>query len=282
MATCYRKLVTRKVEPSLRQRFILQVLVALFSEDIGLLDKYTVSHLLDACKEPSDSYDLLGGLFEAMNREEGNPGGRYKGVRYFNGGLFVKPARLELYDDELNQLRECSKSDWSKVDPHIFGTIFQHSMEAEERHAMGAHYTSPLDIMKIVKPTIVDPWERAIAAARSDKALLALLDRLGTLRVLDPACGSGNFLYMAYREMRRLESSIRERLLTEFPKTQATFAHVNAKQFFGMDIPKFAIELAKVTMMIARKLTIDEPCISPTNVIFRSIILTRTFGVSMR
>ena len=79
-------------------------------------------------------------------------------------------------------------------------------MDAEERHAFGAHYTSPVDIMKIVKPTISDPWDDAIKSAKSARKLNELLERLTTLRVLDPACGSGNFLYLAYREMKRLET----------------------------------------------------------------------------
>ena len=258
MAECYNKLKTRKVDPDTRQRFILQCLIALFAEDIGLLERYTFQHLLEECKQPADTYDLIGGLFEAMNRKGGNPGGRYKGVRYFNGGIFVEPARIELYPDELSQLREASTSDWSKVSPEIFGTLFEHSMETDARHAFGAHFTSQIDILKIVKPTIADPWTQAIDSAKSGDALLKLLDRLTHLRVLDPACGSGNFLYLAYREMKRLETHIRERLRFDFPATQPTLAHVNARQFFGMDINPFAVELAKVTMMIGRKLAIDE------------------------
>src|SRR5688500_2891481 len=258
LAECFKKLVTRKVERPLAQRFILQTLVALFAEDIGLLPRYLFAGLLEDCRKPSDSYDLLGGLFDAMNTDAPHTGGRYKGVRYFNGGIFSEPARIELYPDELAQLRGATESDWSKVSPEIFGAIFQDSMEAEERHAFGAHYTSPVDIMKIVKPTISDPWSAAIDSAKSVKRLNELLARLARLRVLDPACGSGNFLYLAYREMKRLETRIRERLADEFPGSQPVLDHVNARQFFGMDINAFAIELAKVSMMIGRKLAIDE------------------------
>ncbi|HET6250963.1 MAG TPA: DNA methyltransferase [Tepidisphaeraceae bacterium] len=258
LALCFRKLITRKVDRNLAQRFILQTLVALFAEDIGLLPRYLLATLLDDCKEPADSYDLLGGLFEAMNTDRLHTGGKYKGVRYFNGGIFAEPARIELYEDEINQLKGASQSDWSKVSPEIFGAIFQESMDADERHAFGAHYTSPVDIMKIVKPTISDPWSEAIKAARSEKRLNELLARLSRLRVLDPACGSGNFLYLAYRDMKRMETRIRERLATDFPGSQPVLDHVNARQFFGLDINSFAIELAKVSMMIGRKLAIDE------------------------
>jgi SAM-dependent methyltransferase len=262
LATCFHKLARRKdVDRDTARRFILQMLVALFAEDIGLLDQYLVVQLLEECKSPKDSYDLLGGLFTAMNTSGGLSGGRFKGVKYFNGGLFAEPARLELHDDELNQLKQAAKADWSNVQPEIFGTLFQHSLESKERHAFGAHFTSPVDIMKIVGPTIVEPWRQLIEEAKTIKRLAELRQRLEHLRVLDPACGSGNFLYIAYREMKRLEARIFERMneLSERGDTgQKVFGFVTAAQFFGIDINPFAVELAKVTMMIARKLAIDE------------------------
>lgn len=212
LAECFNKLIVRQVERPLAQRFILRMLVALFAEDIGLLKKYFVAQLLDDCKSPTDSYDLLGALFTEMNTPGVTGGGRFKGVEYFNGGLFAEPARLELYDDELNQLRACANCDWSKISPEVFGAIFQHSMDAKERHTFGAHFTSPADIMKIVIPTIVTPWRELIENAETIKRLGQLRQRLEAFQVLDPACGSGNFLYIAYREMKRLEARIFERM----------------------------------------------------------------------
>jgi type II restriction/modification system DNA methylase subunit YeeA len=90
------------------------------------------------------------------------------------------------------------------VQPPIFGALFEGSMGKEERHASGAHFTSEADIMKVVRPTIVRPWMERIDAAKTLKDLNALRDELLRFRVLDPACGCGNFLYIAYREMRRL------------------------------------------------------------------------------
>jgi hypothetical protein len=260
LALCFNKLIRRRIERDTAQRFILQMLVALFSEDIGLLEQYTLARLLEECKEPADSFDLLGGLFEAMNTPGRTQGGRFKGVDYFNGGLFADPARLELYPDEIAQLREAAKADWSKVRPEIFGVLFEHSMDQVERHAFGAHFTSPVDIMKIVGPTIVEPWRNLIENATRSQ-LPGLLDRMHEYRVLDPACGSGNFLYIAYREMKRLEARLFERIAEFSKKTdprQKRFGFVTAANFYGMDINAFAVELAKVTMMIARKLAIDE------------------------
>ena len=264
LAECFRTLIKRGESREMAQKFILQMLVALFAEDIDLLPKYFVTNLLNECKTPADGFDIIGGLFEAMNSKAPKTGGRFKGVPYFNGGLFAQPARIEINDLELDLLKKAASFDWSKVQPEIFGTLFQHSMDDEERHAFGAHFTSPSDIMKIVKPTITDPWSEQIEGAKTFKRLRELRDRMHTFRVLDPACGSGNFLYIAYRELKRLEARIYERIDTEFPKYasegegQMRFSYLSAQNFYGLDILPFAIEIAKVTMMIARKLAIDE------------------------
>lgn len=262
LATCFNKLARRKdLDRATAQRFILQMLVALFAEDIGLLKKYLVNELLEDCKSPRDSYDLIGGLFVEMNTPGTTAGGRFKGVDYFNGGLFAEPARIELHGDEISQLRQAAKADWSKVRPETFGTLFEHSLEHEKRHAFGAHFTSAVDIMKIVTPTIVRPWTELIENSDTIKRLAELRARLEHFTVLDPACGSGNFLYIAYREVKRLEARIFERM-DELSKRktgdQRLLGFVTAAQFFGIDINPFAVELAKVTMMIARKLAIDE------------------------
>jgi hypothetical protein len=263
LAKVYRTLKQRKAAaPDVCQRFVLQALVCLFSEDIGLLPKHFFTQLLAECIDPPKAFDLLDGLFKAMNTPDGAKGGRYKPVPFFNGGIFSQSAAIELDpQNELAFLKRAATYNWADVSPDIFGTIFQHSMDAEERHALGAHYTSQLDIMKIVGPTIVQPFTTAIENAGTLKELTALRDRLTTLRVLDPACGSGNFLYIAYREMRRLEAVIvakQSELSKRDVSGQAAFGHVSPRQFFGMDILPFAVELAKVTLSLAPKLASDE------------------------
>ena len=262
LAQCHGKLKDRSdVGPDTAQRFILQMLIALFSEDIGLLPKYFVAELLNECTDPPKAFDLLGGLFRAMNNPRGAGGGRYKDVSYFNGGIFAEPAPVELGSDEAEMLRHAAEYNWSQISPDIFGTIFQHSMDKDERHKYGGYYTTPADIMKIVGPTIVEPWRALIDAARSVNDLRALHQRLASYRVLDPACGSGNFLYIAYRELKRIEARIIERLSEIAPsryEDQRAFSFVTSRQFFGMDIIPFAVELAKVTMTLGHKLAIDE------------------------
>ena len=265
LADCFKWMMRKdrqpQVERSVAQHFILQMLVALFAEDIDLLPKYFVTNLLEECSTPADSYELLGGLFKAMNESKAAGGGRYKEVPYFNGGLFANPAQLEIQGHELVLLRDAAKFNWNKVQPEVFGTLFQHSMGDQERHAFGAQFTSPSDIMKIVGPTIVEPWREQIEGARTLKRLRELLHRLHQFRVLDPACGCGNFLYIAYRELKRLEARIYERM-AEFASQaepgQMRLSFLSAQNFYGLDILPFAVETAKVTMMIARKLAIDE------------------------
>lgn len=262
LVSVFRSLVTRGIGRARAQQFVLQTLVALFAEDIDLLDRNFVMRLLDECDSPARSFDLLDGLFRAMNTEGGVHGGRYKGVKYFNGGLFAESAAVELDMDEVRHLRKAAEKDWSKVRPEIFGTIFEHSLDKTERHAFGAHFTSQLDILKIVKPTITDPWEELIERTARGKQPLANLNklhqRLQNYRVLDPACGSGNFLYLAYRELKRIEAKLIGAIQDATKEKTSMFGRVTARQFYGLDINPFAVELAKVTLMIARKLAIDE------------------------
>ena len=271
LAVLFTRLLKRGVERPLAQRFTLQMLIALFAEDIDLLPRYFVSQLLEECTTPADTYDLIGGLFEAMNLNPPAAGGRFKGVRYFNGGLFLEPARLELTDNELVLLRDASRDDWSKVQPEIFGTLFEHSVSnpgaaVDERRAFGIHFTRPVEIMKIVQPTIIEPWTGQIESAKTLTRLHELLDRLHHFSGLDPACGCGNFLYIAYRALKRLEARIYERIDAEFPSRaepgQVRLSFLSAQNFHGLDINPLAVEIAKVAMMVARKLAIDELHIS--------------------
>jgi N-6 DNA Methylase len=271
MAALFRSLVLRSGKPVKReqaQRFVLQLLVAMFAEDIDLLPSATIKSIVDDClKHDQASYDLFGGLFRQMDEPIPAKAGRYKGVRYFNGGLFSKVEPIELMPFELELIGQddsgAALKDWSKVNPAIFGTLFQDSMDEAERHAFGAHYTAEADIQRIVGPTIVRPWTEQIDAASSMKQLLELRSQLSKFKVLDPACGSGNFLYVAYREMAHLDLRILQRIKEavspkEFQKQVKSLNVVSPKQFHGIDLDGFGVELAKVTLMLAKKLAMDD------------------------
>jgi hypothetical protein len=261
VASVFNSLVARGEPRVSARRFVLQSVVAMFAEDIGLLPEDLLTGLLDECRNAENptatSYDLIGNLFKQMNDPKPARGGRYAGVDYFNGGLFAKVESVELQPSDIGLLFEAAKENWSKVQPVIFGTLFEGSLGREERHALGAHFTYEADIQKIVRPTIVRPWEERIAAARNVSELLELLRQLRAFRVLDPACGSGNFLFVAYRALRELEQNLLVKLFTQdkrqFEKV-GTAGGISPRQFFGLDVNENAVETAKVTLMLARRL----------------------------
>lgn len=262
VANVFRSLHERGIDREVAQRFCLQSVMSMFAEDIGLLAPDTYTRLLLEAKSGADTYDSVFGLFREMNTPGTTAGGRFKGTQYFNGGLFANIHPLELTENELDLMRDASSERWSDVRPEIFGTLFEGSMEEGERHAQGAHFTSPGDIARVVVPTIVTPWrERLDAAKGSIEALERELYALSNFKVLDPACGSGNFLYVAYRELRRLEKEAHE-LISARRRTplahQASASFVPTDHFYGLDINPFAVEIAKVTMMLAKKLSSDE------------------------
>lgn len=263
VAMVYNQMVARGEDNDAAQRFILQCVMALFAEDIDLLPRGFFTELLEECRSGASSYDLIGGLFRQMGSPKpARKDSRYRDVPYFNGGIFAEVDPIPLEPDEIKLLLEASAEKWSKVEPAIFGTLFEGSMGKEERHALGAHFTSEADIQKVVLPTIVRPWRERIEAASTLRELLALRQELNQFKILDPACGSGNFLYVAYRELKRLETQLLAKIHENFSDRTATqigtLSLISTKQFYGIDIKPFAVELAKVTLMVAKKLALDE------------------------
>lgn len=238
-------------------RFTLQCITAMFAEDIGLLPKRYFTDLLYEGAKHGDVAKRLHDMFVQMNtRALPEP----RAVPYFNGGLFTDAPMLELGSEQTIALTKAAEADWTYVDPHIFGSVFQGVMDDEERHAQGAYYTAHDDIMRVLGPTIVEPWRRRIRAASTLKDLTELREELFRFRVLDPACGSGNFLYIAFREIYRLDTELLSRM-REFrtASEKVTWGGgIQPSNFFGIDINPFAVELAKVTLNIAKKIAFDE------------------------
>lgn len=262
VAKLFTSLKTRDVDTEEAQRFVLQCVMAMFSEDIGLLPRHFFSEALDDALAGASAYDLLGGLFREMNTPGSTGGGRFKGTPYFNGGLFATITPIELDEGEVELLRDAARENWSGVRPEIFGTLFEGSMDAGERHATGAHFTSPAEIAMVVTPVIVEPWQKRIDEANSIPELERVLSDLSQFQVLDPACGSGNFLYIAFRELRRLEHEVQERIRERRRSGniagQASFSVISLEQFHGLDTNGFAVEIAKVTLQLGKKLALDE------------------------
>lgn len=258
----FNALLSRGIERGVAQRFTLQSVVAMFAEDVGLLPRHSFSEALDDALHGGSAYDLVFGLFRAMDENGVTPGGRYAGTPYFNGGLFREVHPFTLENEEVERLKTASDAQWSEVRPAIFGTLFEQSLDADERRAQGAHFTSETDIQKVVRPTIVLPWEERIAEATTLAELAKVENELLQFRVLDPACGCGNFLYVAYRELRRLERQLQEKVVarrrSDGAGDQQRLSFVSTHQFLGIDSNAFAVEIAKVTLMLGRKLAADE------------------------
>lgn len=268
IAGAYKSMLKRNVPKTEALRFCLQCVVAMFAEDADLLPDLLFSRLVKECLDTkASSYDLIGGLFREMNTPNRTPAGRYKDVEYFNGGIFQTTYSLELTEYELNCLWGAANYEWSHVNPVIFGSIFEAGMEQDARHIYGAHYTSEQDIKKIVGPVITQPWLRRIEGAETLDDCYTLLRELRQFRVLDPACGSGNFLFIAYREMKLLEKNLLARIrdasitrndakrLQQFLLDEP---YVSIRQFYGIDKNEYAVELAKVTLAIAKELISKE------------------------
>ncbi|NEP81649.1 MAG: class I SAM-dependent DNA methyltransferase [Okeania sp. SIO3B3] len=247
------------------QRFVLQSVLTMFAQWRGLLPENLFTNCIQKCLNGESTYDILSGsLFQEMN----NPGitkvGMCKGVDFFNGGLFATIPQIELRREELEYLEVSAQEDWGKVRPAIFGNIFQSTVDEKERHVGGIHFTSENDIMKIIRPTITKYWEDKIEAANTVKELEFIRTEMRNYQVLDPACGSGNFLYMAYQELKLTEQLLLDKLVETSKSPQLEMGFVTPLQFYGIDNNSFAVELARVTLTIARKVAIDKLGINET------------------
>ncbi len=269
MTGLFRRLGDRRAAgPDILRDFVLQSVWCMFAEDLDQLEGRLFSRLVEELigSPQHSSADDLGLLFDWLNRDDPRPpGGLYAQTRYVNGGLFEQPAHVHLDADELEILRQASEYDWRRVEPHIFGSLLEGALDREGRWALGAHYTHEADIQKVVRPTIVDPWRERIENATTHGEARQLQAELLNYTVLDPACGSGNFLYVAYRELRRLERRLHDRERDLRRKAGLSGSDQSSLSAFfplqniqGIEFQPFAVALARVTLWMAHKLAVDE------------------------
>jgi len=259
--------------------FLMRILFCLFADSIGLLPDRVFRNLLQSEDRflPKRFLRKLTLLFQAMSEREGIFGEH--SIKYFNGGLFDTASIIQLDVADLGILHEVSKNyDWSHIAPAIFGTLFERSLDPARRSLIGAHYTSEADILLLIEPVLMRPlqqrWaavrqqvlealatERAEEAARnsrqarirtdlrSQKLLGDWIDELTSVRVLDPACGSGNFLYVALRRMLDLWLEARQ-FAAEHGISIVVPKMVSPTQLFGIEVEFYAHELASVVVWI--------------------------------
>ena len=252
----YSSLIERNISKEMAQRFVLQLVIAIFSEKVRLIPQYTVQKIF---KEKSvDTIEELSLLFKAMAvKDKDEKPLEYQDISYFNGGIFKETSENDMGINypEIEKLHDASKENWAKVRPSVFGSIFESSVDSQQRHSHGIHFTSEVDIYKIIGPCIVNPFKEKIEEAKSKKDKKRILKEIQNFKVLDPACGSGNFLYMAFSELKRLEIKVLKSLNHQSSRLRSK---VSPKNFYGIDTNPFGLEIAKVALSIGQKLLADE------------------------
>lgn len=240
--------------------FVLQCLFCLFSEDIGYLPMETFSNCVRRIKDGEDnSANVLSTLFKMMDEQDTDrKKGRFENVRYFNGPLFRKKPEIVLNDAEVDFLWQSCQMDWKNVRPEIFGALFESSQSKVSRHKDGMHFTSEEDILKVVGPSILEPWNEKFAKCKTLSDFRSLHRNLKSYRVLDPACGSGNFLVVAYRELKRIEERVFmecKRLSGEsYARVQESMEWYPVTNLYGIEINEFPSFLTRVSLWITKKL----------------------------
>ncbi|MBK5275630.1 MAG: class I SAM-dependent DNA methyltransferase [Desulfuromonadales bacterium] len=243
--------------------FVNKLIFAMFAEDIGILPGHLFTRLVESVQQRPDKLsDKLQQLFSAMKS-----GGDFgvDEVPWFNGGLFDDQDALPLDSDSVKQLLACCRLDWSDIEPAIFGTLFERGLDPSKRSQLGAHYTDRNSIMRIVGPVVIEPLERewntikikiqtlltkgtAASNKKAEEQYNSFMAQLRKTRVLDPACGSGNFLYLSLIALKSLEHRIM--LEAEALGLHRDFPQVGPQNVMGIEINDYAAELARVSVWI--------------------------------
>src|SRR5699024_10938881 len=204
----------------------------------------------------SDVDEFLSLLFDKLNTSpsESSFPSYLKDFPYVNGGLFREKITCPKFSIKARRLLiESGELDWSEINPDIFGSMIQAVADPEERTNLGMHYTSVENILKVIKPLFLDELEEEFEKNRENpRALNRLLVRLGKIKFFDPACGSGNFLIITYKEIRNLEIQILKQLIDlQSNQTQVFFTEISLDQFYGIEIKDFAHEMAILSLWLA-------------------------------
>ncbi len=248
--------------------FMTRLLFCLFADDTGIFGENNLfARLVQRSREDGrDLGPLLAELFQVLDtprdRRQSTLDADLAAFEYINGSLFAEPARIPAFDRDLHALLlESAELDWSGISPAIFGAMFQGVLEQQHPHdkrqatrrELGAHYTSERNILRVINPLCLDDLHAELHAPKRTKATLrALYDRLPALTFLDPACGCGNFLVIAYRELRRLEMDLIAELWGEQRGVLdvSSLCRVNVHQFYGIEIDEAAVHIARVALWI--------------------------------
>lgn len=241
--------------------FFTRLLFCFFAEDTGIFAEGQFTNAVGSHTQTdgSDVHDFLTSLFTALDTEDPADNPKHlASFPYVNGRLFATgpgqsmPAFTRAARDRLIALGTLN---WSEINPDIFGSMFQAIVTPGRRSDLGQHYTSVPNILRTIEPLFLDGLrEQFDAGFDSVRKLEALLERISAVKVFDPACGSGNFLVIAYKELRKLEHAILERLADIDVNHQVLYAEskINIESFYGIEIDDFAVEVAILSLWIAK------------------------------
>ena len=252
--------------------FVNRMVFCMFAEDVELLPDKLFKRMLEASLgDPGSFLDNAQKLFNAMAKPNGKID--FKRIEWFNGGLFDDDNALPLDHTDIKIALNAANQDWSNIDPSIMGTLFERGLDPDKRSQLGAHYTDPEKIMMIVNPVIIEPltreWEgvkveieaelnkrtkaksagaKTQAFNRATSLKIGFLERLKRFRILDPACGSGNFLYLGLKALKDIEHRVNTEC--EMLGLAREFPGVGPENTLGIEINPFAAELARVSVWI--------------------------------
>jgi hypothetical protein len=243
--------------------FLMRVIFCMFAEDVGLLPQNSFTDFLEESIEKEEYFERgLQHLWAMMDTENGD---RWSSelkttVRYFNGGLFQEQSVYRLGKADRGELLAAAEHEWKNVEPAIFGTLLEQALTPEERGRLGAHYTPRVYVERLVDATIMDvlrlEWEQVqktltdpeLTAERGLKAARSFHDRLANVTVLDPACGTGNFLYVAMEAIERLEAEVIE-VIQQLSDT-TVHSRISPAQFYGLELNERAARIAELVLWI--------------------------------
>lgn len=259
MGKLHDQLKTNGYEGHDLELYLVRLLFILFADDTNIFERgIFLQYLSDRTNEDGSDLALhIAQLFEVLNTEENkrqrNLDDQLKQFPYVNGKLFEERLPLAAFNSRMRaQLISCCSLDWSAISPAIFGSLFQSVMDEKARRNLGAHYTSEKNILKVIRPLFMNDLTQELVAAGENKTKLQKLhQKIAGLRFLDPACGCGNFLVIAYRELRLLELEIVKRLLKNQSVTNiAHYFLVDVDQFYGIEYEEFPAQIAQVAMWL--------------------------------
>ena len=239
--------------------FLTRLLFCFFAEDTGIFSQDQMSLAIASYtrEDGSDLSQFLTDLFEMLNEPDSSAirqskPAYLKAFPYVNGGLFKTKIPVPEFGAKARRIMlDCGVLQWSEINPDIFGSMFQSVIDEAQRGNLGQHYTSVTNIMKVIQPLFLDKLEAELESSRTNEGKLkALLDRIAKIKIFDPACGSGNFLIIAYKELRKIEMGV-FKALDEVSKQKVIFmSNIRLSQFYGIEIDDFAHEIALLSLWL--------------------------------